>query len=114
MVCVSVFYPNEAGKKFDHGYYAAKHMPMVFGRLKNFGLIRYEVDRGAGEGAPGALPLYVCIGRLYFNSMEGFQEGMQKHGPDLQADVPNYTDVTPQFQVSETTSSDEVAAAPAG
>lgn len=114
MVCVSVFYPNDAGKKFDHDYYAAKHMPMVMGRLKSSGLMRYEVDRGAGGGAPGAPALFVCIGRLYFSSLEGFQEGMQTHGPDLQADVPNYTDVTPQFQVSETTSSDEVAAAPAG
>ena len=29
MIKVSVFYPNQPGAKFDHAYYAEKHMPMV-------------------------------------------------------------------------------------
>jgi uncharacterized protein (TIGR02118 family) len=105
MVCVSVFYPNDAGKKFDHDYYAAKHMPLVMDRLKSSGLIRYEIDRGVGGGAPGAPAPFVCVGRLYFNSPEGFQEGLRSHGPEIMADVANYTDLSPSIQVSETASS---------
>ncbi len=29
MIKVSVFYPNEEGKKFDWEYYLNKHIPMV-------------------------------------------------------------------------------------
>jgi uncharacterized protein (TIGR02118 family) len=29
MIKVSVFYPNEEGKKFDWEYYLSKHLPMV-------------------------------------------------------------------------------------
>jgi len=44
---------------------------------------------------------FVCIGHLYFQSLTDFQNGMLAHGEDLLADVPNYTDLTPQIQVSE-------------
>src|SRR5271169_2689382 len=74
MVCVSIFYPNDPGKKFDHDYYAASHMPMVMERLKSNGLTRYEIDRGVGGGLPGAPAPFVCVGRLYFNTLDGFQE----------------------------------------
>jgi len=105
MVCVSVFYPNDPGKKFDHDYYAASHMPMVLDRLKSNGMTRYEIDRGVGGGAPGAPAPFVCVGRLYFNTLDGFQESLSAHGPDIMADIPNYTDISFQLQVSETAGS---------
>ncbi|MGD1098241.1 MAG: EthD family reductase [Bryobacteraceae bacterium] len=105
MVCVSVFYPNDPGKKFDHDYYAASHMPMVMDRLKSSGMVRYEIDRGVGGGAPGAPAPFVCVGRLYFNTTEGFQDGLTAHGPEILADVPKYTDISPQIQLSETAAS---------
>ena len=46
MVRVTVLYPNESAKRFDHEYYARKHMPMVMERLKGSGMLRYEVDKG--------------------------------------------------------------------
>jgi predicted GNAT superfamily acetyltransferase len=46
MVRVTVLYPNEPAKRFDHDYYARKHMPMVMERLKDSGMIRCEVDKG--------------------------------------------------------------------
>jgi len=36
MVRVTVLYPNESAKRFDHDYYASKHLPMVMERLKGF------------------------------------------------------------------------------
>ena len=101
MVRVSVFYPNESGKKFDLQYYTKTHMALVEERLKSFGLVRTEVDRGLAGGAPGSSAPYVCVGHVYFNSLEGFQQGMGVHGKDIMGDVPNYTDIAPQIQISE-------------
>jgi len=103
MVRISVFYPNESGKRFDHGYYAQKHMPLVMNRLKGFGLLRFEVDKGLAGGAPGASAPFVAAGHLYFNSAADFEKGMGAHGAELLADIPNYTDLSPQIQVSEIT-----------
>jgi uncharacterized protein (TIGR02118 family) len=103
MICVSVLYTNAEGKRFDHDYYAEKHMPLALQLLKANGMTRYEIDRGLGGGAPGSPPAYLCIGRLYFETLGGFEEGLAKHGPELLADVPNYTDADLVLQVSETT-----------
>ena len=103
MICVSALYANAAGKRFDHDYYARKHMPMVLDRLKDVGMTRYEIDRGLGGAAPGSPPAYLCIGRLYFETVAGFEQGLAKHGPELMADIPNYTDAEVVLQVSETT-----------
>jgi uncharacterized protein (TIGR02118 family) len=103
MICVSALYANAASKKFDHVYYAKKHMPMVLDRLKDVGMLRYEIDRGVSGGAAGSPPAYVCIGRLYFETLAGFEQGLAKHGPEIMADIPNYTDAEVALQVSETT-----------
>jgi uncharacterized protein (TIGR02118 family) len=104
MVCISVLYANASGKKFDHDYYANKHMPMVMDRLKNYGMIRYEIDRGLAGGAPGSEAPFVCIGRLYFSALEEFQQALGTHGPEILKDVPNYTDIQYQMQISQTAS----------
>lgn len=101
MVCISVLYPHTPGRKFDHHYYAQKHMPMVLDRLKSSGMTRYEIDRGLAGGAPGSAPPFVCIGRLYFDSLAQFQQALGTHGPEIIQDVPNYTDIEFQMQISE-------------
>jgi uncharacterized protein (TIGR02118 family) len=101
MIRVSVLYANEAGKKFDAGYYRNKHMPLVGERLKPSGLLRYEVDRGLAGGAPNAPAPFVGACHLYFNAVEDFQKGMAAHGQELLADIPNYTDIAPTIQISE-------------
>jgi uncharacterized protein (TIGR02118 family) len=101
MIRVSVIYPNESGKKFDLDYYKNKHMTMVQSKLKSFGLVRYEVDKGLGGGAPGAPAPFIAAGHLYFNSLADFQKGMGAHGPEFMKDIPNYTNISPQIQISE-------------
>jgi uncharacterized protein (TIGR02118 family) len=101
MVRITVLYPNEAGKKFDLEYYRNRHMKLVTDRLKSFGLIRTEVDKGVAGGAPGAPAPYVCIGHVYFNALADFQKGMGSHGKEIMADIPNYTNIQPQIQISE-------------
>lgn len=105
MICVSVFYPNAPGKKFDHDYYAQKHMPFVLDKAKSMGMIRYEIETGLSGGAPGTPALYASTGRLYFDNVDEFQKVMGAHGAEFMADVPHYTDIEPQFQVSKVTPS---------
>lgn len=99
MIRMSVMYPTTSGKKFDYDYYANKHMALVKQRMGS-SLLRCEVDKGVAGGAPGAPAPFTAIGHLYFNSMADLQ-GAMKHGPELMADVPNFTDITPQMQISE-------------
>jgi uncharacterized protein (TIGR02118 family) len=101
MVRVSVLYPNETGKRFDHAYYAGKHLPMVMERLKEFGMLRYEVDKGLAGGAPGAPPPFVASCHLYFNTAADFAKGIGVHGSEIMGDIANYTDISPQIQISE-------------
>jgi uncharacterized protein (TIGR02118 family) len=101
MIRVSVFYPAAQGKKFDIDYYKNKHMKLVSDRLKAFGLVRTEVDKGVAGGAPGSAAPYVAIGHVYVNSIDGFQKGMGQHGKEIMADIANYTDIPPQIQISE-------------
>ena len=101
MIRVSVLYANEAGKKFDADYYRNKHMPLAGERLKPFGLVRYEVDKGLAGGAPNAPAPFIGACHFYFNSLEDFQKGMGAHGQELMADIPNYTNIGPTIQISE-------------
>jgi uncharacterized protein (TIGR02118 family) len=41
------------------------------------------------------------MGHLLFDSVEAFQSALAAHGPTLLADIPNYTNTQPAFQVSE-------------
>ena len=101
MIRVSVLYPATEGKKFEIDYYKNKHMKLVSDRLKPFGLVRTEVDKGVAGGAPGSAAPYVAIGHVYVNSLDGFQKGMGQHGKEIMGDVPNYTNIQPQIQISE-------------
>jgi uncharacterized protein (TIGR02118 family) len=100
MIRVTVLYPNDPGKRFDHTYFATKHLPMVKDRLKDFGMLRYEVDRGLAGRDGGPAP-FVAVAHLYFPAVTDYQNGIGAHGPELRGDISNYTDISPQVQVSE-------------
>lgn len=93
MIRVSVLYPN--GGKFNFDYYVNNHMKLVHRLLDPFGLVKSEVDKGVGTGP------YIAAGHLVFKSAEEMQKGLKAHDPELAADMVNYTDITPQFQVSK-------------
>ena len=93
MIRVSVMYPR--GKKFNFDYYADKHMKLVHKLLDSFGLVKSEVDKGIGDSP------FMAIGHLLFRSPEEMQKGLQAHDPELAADLINFTDAQPQFQISE-------------
>lgn len=96
MIRLSVMYPNEKGKRFDLDYYVHKHMALVQKLLGSALLVKSEVDKAADPNSP-----FICIGHLYFKTMEEFQTGFFTHTAEMTADIPSFTDVTPQIQISE-------------
>ena len=100
MYKVSVMYPNEDGAKFDFDYYCKTHMKIVMDNLKPYGLQRTGVERGISGGAGQKAP-YICIGHLFFDRPDGYDEGVKTAGPVLRADIANFTNVTPVRQISE-------------
>ena len=93
MMRVSVLYPKPG--KFDFDYYAKKHMALVHKLLDSFGLVQSEVNKGVSDSP------FIAVGHLVFDSAENMQKGLQAHDPELGADLVNFTDIKPQFQVSE-------------
>ncbi|MFO7705222.1 MAG: EthD family reductase [Halopseudomonas sp.] len=100
MIKVSVMYPNTPGARFDHDYYRDTHMPLVE-KLMGDACDHYTVDKGLAGATPGSDALYIAMCHIYCESVEVFQSGFGPHAAVITADVPNYTDLTPLFQISE-------------
>jgi len=92
MIRFSVLYANGEGKTFDHDYYRDSHVPLA---VKTWGVDRFEIDKGL-DGP------YVAAVHFFFDSLEAMGAALAVEGTAaVQADVPNYTDITPERQVSE-------------
>ena len=101
MIKVSLLYAAGEGKKFDMDYYANKHIPLVHERLDSAGLIRSEVESGISSADPTVPAPFVAIGVLYFNTADEVHEAFKTHGRELMGDLVNFTDISPQVQISE-------------
>ena len=100
MIKLSVFYPNEEGKKFDMDYYLNNHIPMIQEKLGE-ALKGGAVEQGLGGAAPGSPATYVAMSHLLFDSVDEFQSSFGPHAEAIMADIPNYTDIQPTIQISE-------------
>ena len=100
MIKVSVMYPNTPGARFDHDYYRDRHMPLVQRKMGD-ACRSYTVDKGLAGGAPGAPAAYVARCHIFCDSVESFQASFAPHVQEIMADIPNYTDLQPQIQISE-------------
>jgi uncharacterized protein (TIGR02118 family) len=101
MIRVLVLYPNKPGAKFDYTYYTEKHVPLFKTCMEPFGLVRVEIDKGIAGTSPGAPPPYVTLALCTFNSLEALQKGFASHAQEILADLPNFTNIEPQLQISE-------------
>ncbi len=105
MVRLFAMYPNKPDSKFDFDYYASVHMQMAKERLGEFGLREVGITKGTttldGEPAP-----YIYIGTADFDNAEDMQRGFEAHAEAVMADIPNYTDIQPEIQISEVLSAD--------
>ena len=98
MIKLSVFYPNEEGKKFDMSYYCNKHIPMC---QEKHGCKRVAVELGVAGAGPGTRAPFIAMGHLYFDSLEAFQNAFGPHASAIMGNIPNYTDIQPTIQTSE-------------
>ena len=100
MIRINVLYPNSVGATFDMDYYLAKHMPMVRERMGS-ALKSMTVDQGMNGGLPGTEPAYQVVTALGFDSVDAFQAAFVPHAPEIQGDIPKFTNVVPTIQISE-------------
>jgi uncharacterized protein (TIGR02118 family) len=100
VIKVSVMYPNKPDARFDHAYYRDKHMPLVKARMGD-ACLYYTVDKGIAGGAPGSPAPYIGMCHIFSNSLESFQASFGPHAKEIMADIPNYTDLAPEMQISE-------------
>ena len=100
MIKVSVFYPNEEGKKFDMEYYCNKHIPMVQQKL-GAAVKGVSVEQGLSGAEPGSQAAYIAMAHLSFDSVEAFQTAFGPHAKEIMGDVHNYTEIKSWIQISE-------------
>jgi hypothetical protein len=58
------------------------------------------VEEGIASAVPGQPAPFASISYFLFDKIEGFQTGMLTHGGEIIGDVPNYSNVQPQIQIS--------------
>src|SRR5262249_9469713 len=102
MIKISILYPNKPGARFDFGYYTEKHMPRSIELLSAHpGFKGVSVERGVGRAGPGAAPEQVAMCHFHFGSADEFLQAFMPNAPELQGDMPNYTDIQPVIQINE-------------
>jgi uncharacterized protein (TIGR02118 family) len=68
-------------------------------RLLGERLLEFTLDRGV-TGGEWPAP-YAVTASLLFESLESMKAAFAEHQPALGADIPNYTNTMPVFQVSD-------------
>ena len=96
---LTVLYPSKENASFDWDYYTSSHIPLVESLLSSHGLDSVSVDRGvpAADGSPAP---FTAIARLVFPGPDSIASGIAEAGPQLMADIRNFTPITPVLQVS--------------
>lgn len=98
MVTMTVVYPYAADKPFDEAYFSATHVPLlkeVWGDAVTDVTVHHALAGLSGD------PDFATIVQVDFASMEAFQQAMaQPRSAEVQADVANYSGVTPSVQLS--------------
>jgi uncharacterized protein (TIGR02118 family) len=92
---VTVLYPNGADVKFDFDYYLAKHVPWVAG------MVGRSIEVRRGISSPTGSPAFVCIATIHIESAAMWDAVLAQHGPEIMADIPNYTNSSPLLQIDE-------------
>ena len=93
---VTVVYPNKLDATFDFDYYMKRHVPWVAKLTGNSIEVRRGISSTTGAPAP-----FVCVATIFIDSVAAFQAVFSKHGAEILADVPKYTNVEPLVQFDE-------------
>jgi uncharacterized protein (TIGR02118 family) len=97
-ISLQVLYPASDGTTFDFDYYTTKHFALVG---EHFGPHIKGVQAIKGiAGGPGAPVGYHAVATLLFSDQAALEAGLAASGPVL-ADIPNFTNATPQMLIGE-------------
>ena len=100
MTKITILYPAKPGSRFDLEYYRTTHVPLAI-ELMGDALRSVTVDHYTSQGAPWPEPAIEVIATFDCVSLAAYQQALAMHGARLQADLPNYTDLTPIILVGE-------------
>lgn len=101
MYRVNVIYPAREGARFDMDYYVQKHVALVKTLMSEYGLGAVRVDGGIAGIAPPGAASFICVASFEFDSVERAQAGLAAHGSTIFGDLPNFSDIQPVLQFSE-------------
>ena len=100
MVRISVFYASKPGGRFDVEYYLNTHIPMA-ARLLGGAIKAITVDIGRSGEEPGSLPPFAAICGFTCATVEDFMGAFMPVADQLRGDMPKYTDIEPEIQISD-------------
>jgi uncharacterized protein (TIGR02118 family) len=92
-------YPNEPGARFDIEYYIHRHIPFIKEKMGD-SCLEITLDKGI-SGRPGTPAPYTVVCNIFSSSMEVFLAGFGPVVAELDADVPNFTDLAATIQISD-------------
>jgi uncharacterized protein (TIGR02118 family) len=95
MISVIVLYPNVPGSRFDMDYYLGPHLKLVRDRLEPMGMRSMTIITEAALDPAAGPQAYRLMADLRFDDMDATRKALTAHGPETQADIPNFTDVPP-------------------
>jgi uncharacterized protein (TIGR02118 family) len=105
---MTIVYPGGDNVKFDADYYRDHHLKLIMSLYGN-SIKRFELRTvppnaaPAIQAAPGAPPppKFSAAVNIWIADLEAFNANNAKHGPELVADVPHFTNVQPTIQFDD-------------
>ena len=96
---LTIVYPSGEGIHWDADYYRDHHMQTIM-KLYGASIERFELRKvNAPAGGPAA-PFLGAI-NIWVKDLKAFEDNNAKHGAELVADVPNFTNAQPVIQYDE-------------
>ena len=99
MVRISILIPMP-GSRFDLSYYIEQHMPRSIELLSAHPVFASLGREGHCRRRAEFTPAYAAMCHFLFESTEASWPH-SSCTPELQGDIPNYTDVSPVIQINE-------------
>ncbi len=112
---MTIVYPAGEGIKFDPDYYRDHHLKLIM-KLYGSSIKRFELrtvppmpastaappaERRPEDRPPAPPPKFSAAVNIWIADFEAFNANNAKHGPELVADVPHFTNAQPTIQFDE-------------
>jgi uncharacterized protein (TIGR02118 family) len=112
---MTIVYPSGEGIKFDPDYYRDHHLKLIM-KLYGKSIKRFELrtvppmpapatpppaERRPEDRPPAPPPKFSAAVNIWIADFDAFNADNAKHGPELVADVPHFTNAQPTIQFDE-------------